>query len=198
MTMTCNEACAVIAEQENGALVVTTMSAMFGYQKASQSPAVMSSVPLMGGASGIGLGLALARPDKQVLVLDGDSSLLMELGSLATVAGQKPENFTHFVFKNNAQFAGIANADVPGGEGVDFAATALASGYAGAHKVETLEQLRDQLPAILAETGPVLVELSIEAPQKFGRSAPQPEIPDMQFQRMGAEARRVAQALAEG
>ena len=54
----------------------------------------------MGKASSIGLGIALARPDKKVLVIDGDGSLLMNLGSLVTVANMSPKNLVHFVYQN--------------------------------------------------------------------------------------------------
>ena len=52
----------------------------------------------MGKASSVGLGVALARPDVRVLVLDGDGSLLMNLGSLVTIASQAPKNLVHVVF----------------------------------------------------------------------------------------------------
>ena len=54
----------------------------------------------MGSASSIGLGIALAQPNKKVIVMDGDGSLLMQLGSLVTIAGAAPENLYHFVFEN--------------------------------------------------------------------------------------------------
>ncbi|MGH2375966.1 MAG: thiamine pyrophosphate-dependent enzyme, partial [bacterium] len=54
----------------------------------------------MGSVSSVGLGLALARPDLRVIVLDGDGSLLMNLGSLATISALRPPNLVHIVFDN--------------------------------------------------------------------------------------------------
>ena len=56
----------------------------------------------MGLASSIGLGLALHLPEERVVVLDGDGSVLMNLGTLATLARYRPKNFVHFVFDNGS------------------------------------------------------------------------------------------------
>jgi phosphonopyruvate decarboxylase len=56
----------------------------------------------MGLASSIGCGLALARPSRRVVVIDGDASLLMNLGSLATIGFQRPNNLLHIVLDNGA------------------------------------------------------------------------------------------------
>src|SRR5262245_61119578 len=82
----------------------------------------------MGGASSLGLGMALARPDRRVLVLDGDGSLLMQLGSLATVAGAAPRNLVHFLFKNGVYHTSGAQR-IPGGLSVDFVMMARGAGY---------------------------------------------------------------------
>jgi TPP-dependent trihydroxycyclohexane-1,2-dione (THcHDO) dehydratase len=92
MNMKTIEACEVIQQTAPDAIYVTTMGAMNGMDKLEVDVLSVACVPLMGGAASLGLGIALARPDKTVLVLDGDASLLMELGGLVTVA-QAPENF---------------------------------------------------------------------------------------------------------
>ena len=74
----------------------------------------VACVGFMGGASSIGLGLALAEPERRVVVLDGDGSLLMQLGSLATVAGAKPPNYIHFLF-NNGIYHTSGSQEIPGG-----------------------------------------------------------------------------------
>src|SRR3972149_1331338 len=78
-----------------------------------------------------GAGRGLARPDRRVLVLDGDGSLLMQLGSLATIAGARPRNFVHFVFKNGVYHTS-GSQEIPGGLTVDFVMMAKAAGYRGA------------------------------------------------------------------
>src|SRR4029078_3558096 len=56
----------------------------------------------MGLASSIGLGLAMPRPREKVVVLDGDGSVLMNLGTLATLARYRPRNLVHFIFDNGS------------------------------------------------------------------------------------------------
>lgn len=186
------EACKAIAQARGERVIVATMGAMFAFDALGVTECRLSSVPLMGGAASLGLGLALARPDHGVIVVDGDASLLMQLGGLVTVADGRASNLIHFVVQNGAQFTGGSNLPVPGGRDVDFCAMALAAGYASAHSFDSAPALGQALPALLDARGPVFVALKVEpeAPQ-FGPAKPQPEIPDRQFQRMGAEAEQL-------
>ncbi|MBB1594438.1 thiamine pyrophosphate-dependent enzyme [Achromobacter sp. UMC46] len=197
MTISTLEACKAILEARGDAIVVSTMSAMQCMdQLAPDYPFGLSSVPLMGGAAGLGLGLALSFPERKVIILDGDASLLMELGVLATVAGMRPSNFYHFVFANGVQFNGGANLPVAGAGHVDFCGIARASGYAGATRFSKAQDLRAGLSACLSAPAPALIELDIEptAP-RFGPQLAQPEQGDARFERMGMEARRLMRAL---
>ena len=112
----------------------------------------------MGGASTLGLGLALGCPDRRVIVLDGDGSLCMQLGSLPTIAGVAPRNLAHLLFKNNVYHTS-GSQGTPGGEGVDYVMMARGAGYRDAFAVRTLDELERRLPAILTGEGPLLVEL---------------------------------------
>ena len=186
------EACKAIAQARGERVIVATMGAMFAFDMLGVTERRLSSVPLMGGAASLGLGLALARPGHGVIVVDGDASLLMQLGGLVTVADAGATNLIHFVVQNGAQFAGASNLPVPGGHDVDFLAMALAAGYASAHSFGDADALGQAMPALLDAKGPVFVVLKTEpeAPQ-FGPEKPQPELPDRQFQRMGAEAEQL-------
>ena len=168
----------------------------------SPSELNLSCVPLMGGAAGLGLGLAIARPSQRVIVLDGDGSLLMELGVLATVAQAEPQNYYHFVFNNGVWFEGGANLPVPSAKRVRFADMARAAGYASAHVVPDAESLEDCLDDVFGGPGPVLIELQIDPLRGerdlWGRRNPQPEIPDAHFEKMGLEARVMRRALSSG
>src|SRR2546428_4895897 len=79
----------------------------------------------MGLASSIGLGLAIARPDVRVFVLDGDGSLLMNLGSLATIGLLRPANLV-LVVMDNEEYATTGGQKTPTAEGADLAAAAQA------------------------------------------------------------------------
>lgn len=91
----------------------------------------------MGKASSFGLGLALARPDIQVWVLDTDGALLMNLGSLVTIAKAKPANLLHVVYDNEA-YDTTGGQPTPGTGIVDFAALALGAGYSVARAYDQL------------------------------------------------------------
>lgn len=191
--MRIREACAAILDARGDRVIVSTMTAMFAFDALRFMGPRVSSVPLMGGAASIGLGLSLARPDVGVIVVDGDASLLMQLGGLVTVAENAPRRLTHFVIANGTQFHGVSNAPLPGGATVDHCAIARAAGYANAHRFGDLQALERALPTVLEEDGPSLVVLDIiPEPPMLGADQPQQEIPDKQFQRMGAEAAALA------
>lgn len=190
--MRIGEACHVIAQARGDRVLVATMGAMFAFDALNVTERRLSSVPLMGGAASLGLGLALARPDIGIIVVDGDASLLMQLGGLVTVAEAKPQRFVHIVIENGTQFAGSSNLPTPGAEQTDFAGMARAAGYASAQRFDNTAAFAEALPGLLETRGPVFVALAVEPePSRFGPSAPQPEMPDRQFQRMSVEAEQL-------
>ncbi|SCU86382.1 Thiamine pyrophosphate enzyme, C-terminal TPP binding domain-containing protein 11 [Cupriavidus necator] len=183
------QACQLIAQARGERVIVSTMGAMHTLDALGVSERRLSSVPLMGGAASLGLGLALARPDVGVVVVDGDASLLMQLGGLVTVAEARPQRFLHIVIENGVQFGGASNLPTPGAGKVNYAALAQAAGYAGAMIFDQAEAFAGALPELLEKNGPMLVALKIEPePSRFGPAQPQPEMPDRQFARMGQEA----------
>jgi phosphonopyruvate decarboxylase len=194
--MSCAEACAVLAGEGPDDVFVVTMSAMKTFPGIAADAKFVSCVPLMGGAAAIGLGIATARPDIRVWVLDGDASLLMELGALVTVAEGRPPNLVHVLFDNRVQYAGTANLAIPNAGGVDFCAMAKAAGYAHAHAAATAVDLRRTCRSLPRRAGPVFVCLRIAPdPPTYSGTCAQREIPDNQMTRMGDEARRVRALL---
>ena len=114
------EAFKVISEHRGDAVVVATMTANFAWPGVSTNPGLdLMFSGTMGKASSMGLGLALARPDKKVIVLDGDGSLLMNLGALVTIADMAPRNFIHFVFENNV-YRTSGGQPIPNAEKTSF------------------------------------------------------------------------------
>src|SRR5262245_37173307 len=95
----------------------------------------------MGLASSIGLGLALAQPDLRVFVLDGDGSLLMNLGSLATIGLLQPANLV-LVVMDNEEYATTGGQPTPTAHGADLDATARALRIADTVTVRTDSELR--------------------------------------------------------
>jgi len=92
-----------IYSEINDCPVVTIMGAVAAeLQSLGHRPNFFYLQHAMGLASSTGLGLALCMPDQRVIVLDGDGSLLMNLGSLSTMARYRPKNLTHVVFDNES------------------------------------------------------------------------------------------------
>src|SRR6478752_7476365 len=84
-------------------IVVTIMGAVAAeLQSIGHRPNFFYLQHAMGLASSMGLGIALAKPDRRVVVLDGDGSVLMNLGGLTTLARYRPRNLTHIVFDNES------------------------------------------------------------------------------------------------
>ena len=156
-----NDALRAIAEQRQESVVVATMTTLEPFREASPSELNIGCVGFMGGASGRGRGLALSHPERKVLVLDGDGSLLMQLGSLATVAGAAPPNYFHFLFHNGV-YETSGSQSIPAEGRIDFAGMARAAGYRATHRFDDLEELRSSLQSVLEDQGPVFVELVVE------------------------------------
>jgi len=148
----------LIAAARGDAIVVPTMTTAPAWRTIAPGDLSVTCVGFMGGASSLGLGMALARPDRRVLVLDGDGSLLMQLGSLATVAGAAPRNLVHFLFKNGVYHTSGAQG-IPGGLSVDFVMMAKGAGYRMAVSIDDLNNFQHRLPELLRAEGPVFVEL---------------------------------------
>lgn len=196
--MNIRSACDVIQRNRKNALLVATMGAMGAMDALGVGQPRVSSVPLMGGAPGIGLGLALARPDHKVIVVDGDASLLMQLGNLVTVAANVPRNLYHFVICNGTQFSGMSNLPLPGRAEVDFCSMARAAGYRDAHSFDAEDAFAAGVEGILASEGPQFIALRVEPdPPKFSAATPQQDWMDFHFKRMHQEARAISSWLAQ-
>ena len=162
-----NECFRKIAELRRDAIVVSTYSSAFEWRKIAPSNLNYFSVGAMGQASSHALGLALGLPDQKVIVLDGDGSLLMNLGSLVTVAEAAPPNLVHFVVENGCYEANGSHP-IPGQNRVNFAGLARAANYAEVFEFDGLNRFAAELPHILSTPGPVFVTLKIiatEAPE---------------------------------
>ena len=116
--------------------------------------------PAMGGHAGFALGLALARPERKLVLFDSEGDILMSLGMLATIAEQAPANFYHFLLDNEC-YGTTGGQPVPNAKNVAYHTIALGAGYARAHAFDELADFARELPAILARPGPVFVALKV-------------------------------------
>ncbi len=168
MTMKRDQALRVLSEHYPDGIVVPVYQGAFDWMGIRPHPLNYLCSGAMGQGSSHALGLALACPEESVVVLDGDGSLLMNLGSLVTIGNQSPRNLTHFVCQNgiyevNGEFP------VPGKNTIDFAAMAIAAGYKEAPPFTDIDSFSRSLPSILTAPGPVLVALHVEAGVPFPR-----------------------------
>ena len=119
----------------------------------------------MGLASSVGLGLALARPQLRVFVVDGDGSLLMNLGSLATIGWTRPQNLV-LVIWDNALYGTTGGQDTATAHGADLEAAARAMGAAATMTVRTEREFDAAIARARTEDGPwvIVAKVSESAP----------------------------------
>ncbi len=157
-----NEALRIIEERREDTVVLPTMTGGNGWRELSGNEAMDLPVSgAMGKASSIALGLCLAQPQRKIIVVDGDGSLLMNLGSLVTIGGKGPENLYHFVMHNGV-YAVTGGQPVPNADGITFAGLARASGYARSFEFDDLEDFATSIDEIFSSKGPVMVALKSE------------------------------------
>jgi hypothetical protein len=150
--MTRIEATRLIVELAGGAPIIASLGhPAYDLFAAGDRPQNLYTWGSMGLASSVGLGLALARPDVRVVVLDGDGSLLMNLGSLATIGLLGPANLVVIVM-DNEEYATTGGQPTPTAHGADLDAAARALGIAKTATVRTETELRG-LGAELAVPG---------------------------------------------
>lgn len=134
------ECLAAIHEELSRCAVVTIMGAVAAeLHSLGHQPTFFYLQHAMGLAPAVGLGIALSQPERKVVVLDGDGSLLMNLGGLATLARQAAGNLTHIVFDNES-YVSIGGFPTQTSRGVDLAAAARAAGISDARTVTELDE----------------------------------------------------------
>ncbi len=116
----------------------------------------------MGGAAMIGLGLALARPTRRVLVVTGDGEMLMGLGALATIAVQAPANLAVVVL-DNERFGETGMQATHTAGPTNLSAVAAGAGFPVAGDIFDQAQLEAALPRVRAEPGPVFFNIKVRA-----------------------------------
>ena len=120
-------------------VVVTIMGAVSAeLQSLGHRPNFFYLQHAMGLASSMGLGIALSRPEHRVVVLDGDGSILMNLGSLTTMARYRPANMVHVVFDNESLLS-VGGFPTATATGSDIAAIAAAAGVPRSATVRSLD-----------------------------------------------------------
>lgn len=144
-------------------VVVTIMGAVAAeLQAIGHRPHFFYLQHAMGLASSLGLGIALARPELQVIVLDGDGSVLMNLGGLTTLARYRPANLLHVVFDNESLLS-VGGFPTATSTGSDLAAIAAAAGVPRTATVRSTDDLRRAMDDALAARELATIVAKVEA-----------------------------------
>lgn len=127
----------------------------------------------MGLASSMGLGIALSMPEQKVIVIDGDGSLLMNLGTLSTMARYKPGNLLHIVFDNESLLS-VGGFPTATSTGTDLLGIAKASGIPSVIGANTLDSLSNAVKAALQGNQLTTIISKVEAigPKSFHMDLP--------------------------
>ncbi len=164
--MTKDQALAPLAAARTDQIVVTTMGMVRPWAAHSTHPLDFASADsAMGHAADLAVGLALARPERKVICLNGDGSMLMTLGTLVTAVANGATNLILFVIQNDT-YEITGNQPIPGARQVDFAGMARAAGFPRTYSFDDPETYVSELPRILKSPGPVLVCLQVAPGQE--------------------------------
>jgi thiamine pyrophosphate-dependent acetolactate synthase large subunit-like protein len=153
---------ALLVDRENLLVVCGLGSATYDVAAAGDHPLNFYLWGAMGGTAMIGLGLALARPDRRVAVITGDGDMLMGLGSLATIGVKQPNNLS-IVVLNNAHYGETGMQPSHTDAGIDLVAVALACRFQHARTVSRIEEAAAVRDLLHKGEAPVLINAKISA-----------------------------------
>jgi thiamine pyrophosphate-dependent acetolactate synthase large subunit-like protein len=170
--MTARQALKVMAEYRGKRVVITTMTAITEWNELSDSPLDLAYLPsAMGQGPGLGLGLALAKPEQGVIVVNGDGSMLMNLGSLVTLANHPAD--VYLVVLDNGLYEVTGGQPVAGAGRTDFAALARGAGFGRVYTFATRDSWHEGAAEALSGPGPVFIWLLTQG--RMGQVTPRPK-----------------------
>ncbi len=163
-----------LAARRTDEIVISTMGAAKPWEALSNTDLDFASVDsAMGHAADFALGLAIAQPEKRVITLNGDGSLLMCLGTLVTIAQYPCENYVMIVLENG-QYEVTGNQVVPGARFVDYEMIARGSGIKNVATVDNEDEFEESLELVFTQPGPSVfiwkIEPASEPVPKFEKS----------------------------
>jgi thiamine pyrophosphate-dependent acetolactate synthase large subunit-like protein len=155
----------LIAAMDDEPIIASLGHPAYDLFAAGDRPANFYTWGSMGLASSIGLGLALARPDLRVVVVDGDGSLLMNLGSLATIGWTRPRNLVLIVW-DNEEYGTTGGQQTATAHGADLEAAARAMGASTTATVRTPDDFAAVVARARVESGPwvIIAKVAESAP----------------------------------
>lgn len=151
-----------LARHRSTEVVVTTMSTVRPWGLLSKSDLDFASADsAMGHAADLALGIALARPERRVICLNGDGSMLMSLGTLATVVESAARNYI-LIVSDNGEYEITGHQAIAAATHIDFAAVAEAVGFRNVFAFEDAREWAALVPEVLSVPGPTFVHAQVE------------------------------------
>lgn len=158
----------VVTQITDEPIVASLGNAKFDLFTAKDRPQNFYMRNSMGMASSMGLGLAMARPQQKVIILDGDGALLMNLSSLTTAASRAPNNLIHIVW-DNRQFELTGGQPTHTAYRTDLAMIARGSGFTQVVSVEAQDAFEEAFSHALKNPGPWFLVAHIDSQRSPGR-----------------------------
>ncbi|MGH7171170.1 MAG: thiamine pyrophosphate-dependent enzyme [Gemmataceae bacterium] len=184
--MSLRQALEIVAAHRGQRIVLATMSSAGVWPSLSDTPLDFIYIPSsMGQAPSLGLGLALAQPQRGVIVLNGDGCTLMNLGCLVTMA-HHPAN-VYLLIVDNGLYEVTGGQPIAGAGRVDFAGLARAAGIERVYSYDSIDAWRAGAAEALTGAGPVVICLKVEG--RVGQKTPKAPRP------MAEQIARLRQAL---
>jgi len=150
----------IFAANRSDAIVIPGRSGRYWVNHSETEFDLPLGDPAMGGHAGFGLGVALAQPDRRVVLFDSEGDILMSLGMLATIAEQAPGNLYHFLLDNEC-YATTGGQPVPGAKHIAYDMLARGAGYRQVFTFTDIDALSRDLPRILNMPGPVFAAAKV-------------------------------------
>lgn len=170
-----SEVMEIIAHHRNGAPAVAGPGATSGMLWAAGHETATIYNMEMGYATPICLGVALARPDRMVVALEGEGSAILGMPALATVGRYQPANLVIVVFDNGVFGTGGGGIESGTSHGTDLAAVARACGIEGSSTASNLEEAESVVARAFSEPGPWFLVMVTEASDTVDRPRPGPD-----------------------
>jgi sulfopyruvate decarboxylase subunit beta len=184
--MTHRESLEVVARHRRDSIVLTTMGSVGIFPTLSDSPLDFHYIPsAMGQGPPLGLGMALAKPERGVIVLNGDGCMLMNLGCLVTLASYPAK--LYLVIIDNGLYEVTGGQPHVGAGRVDFAGLAKAAGIPRVYTFDTLDAWNAVAAEALSGAGAVAIWLKVQG--KYGEKTPTAPRP------MSEQIRRLQEAI---
>ncbi len=193
--LTKEELLAPLAGLRQEEIVVTTMAAVRPWGRLSKHELDLASADsAMGHAADLALGLAMAQPRRKVICLNGDGSMLMSLGTLATIVESGVSNLILFVLVNGT-YEITGNQKTPARGSVDWSGLARSAGFSRVYRFDEPNDYKQALSGILQSDGPGFVEVQIEPGDEGPISRSEKEEAEYLKVSLAESARRLRKAL---